>query len=146
MKIFHIFSLDFNSGLKRPTSLLKMLRHPLISLYHGMIFTAFYLCFCLSLATPILFLTLNQTIASEKRIFTLASTSFMACMERCIKYEGNTSTTNKTCKMRCSNISLPSTETQKLDCMDTYKNCRKLCQKKDTTCRRSCKQKLNTCT
>ena len=58
----------------------------------------------------------------------LAANDSMKCMSSCLKYEGNSSTAKSTCKLRCSNISVPETgNSQGKDCMTLFKNCRNKC-------------------
>ena len=77
----------------------------------------------------------------------IADNNVMQCMKNCIKHEGNTSTAKTTCRLRCTNISIPNTfGGEKDDCMSVYKKCRKSCGKKDTSCKKICKKNLTSCT
>ncbi len=87
-----------------------------------------------------------QTSTKEARAQSLTVNSLMKCMEKCIKYEGNISTTKSTCKMRCANISIQNNSNiSNIDCMEIFKKCRQECSKKDKLCQRKCKKKLNQC-
>ena len=73
------------------------------------------------------------------------SETLMQCMQKCIRYEGGNTTTNKqTCKSRCATTTLKSKPSGMRDCMGEYKACRKKCDK-DKTCQRKCKSKQMSC-
>ena len=73
------------------------------------------------------------------------SETLMQCMQKCIRYEGGNTTTNKqTCKSRCTTTTLKSNPSGMRDCMGEYKACRKECGK-DKTCQRTCKKRQMSC-
>ena len=75
-----------------------------------------------------------------------AQGGLMQCMEKCIRYEGgNTATNKETCKSRCASVpmSAPGRDGAP-DCMAQYKDCRGACAK-NKSCRRACKKRLMSC-
>ena len=74
----------------------------------------------------------------------LAQTKIMQCMEKCIRTEGSSKT--EICKSRCANLpSVFGKQIKRQDCMKVYKNCYKICAKRDKVCKKNCKQALMRC-
>ena len=75
-----------------------------------------------------------------------ASTNLFQCMEDCLRYEGENSSTNKkVCKSRCSRatIKVPIQNNPK-DCMKIFKGCNISCNS-NKKCKENCKQNLMNC-
>ena len=84
-----------------------------------------------------------HTSAAEAPEFTelAQSADIYKCMEKCIRNEG--SSEKATCKSRCARV--PTHSPKRLDCMGAYKQCKRVCAKKDKACHRACKGNLMNC-
>ena len=125
----------------------NLLSFQILRPFWGTFMIAFNQQFCFFLiALIIALLGTEQTSVKETRAQPATTNSLMQCMEKCVKYEGNTSTTKSTCKMRCANVSIQNnSNVLKINCMGNFKECRQACPKKDKRCQRKCKEKLNRC-
>lgn len=105
--------------------------------------STFILVLILSLSSSFSLIEKDNSI--NKTVKLAIADSLSQCMISCRKQEGNTSTAKNTCKLRCADIPIPKATQGKVDCMSTFKNCRKSCSKSDRSCQRTCKKSLNTC-
>ncbi len=95
-----------------------------------------------TLATTVaFFLILSAVFVAPTPVAAASDDALMQCMVDCIMTEGEAE--KATCKTRCANIPV-NTQPEGLDCMATYKQCKKTCES-DKDCKKVCKTALLNC-
>ncbi len=90
----------------------------------------------------ILILFLINTLFAPTLSMAGSNDDLLQCMADCIIEEGESS--KGVCKQRCAKINVDMNQSQNLDCMGTYKSCKKVC-KADKPCIQTCKDALMNC-